>query len=165
MACSPHSQEPPLLISKPGEYYEGSSMIRNKVSKVILLGYILFTVALNVSPMILRGLEYRTSESVPVTSEQQPLEEPATMTHTVDSNGHTHWFANLYSSAHGTDSITTVQHIYVVGVMADWLDIMNSLETFRDVFDMTMMALLVVALLMRSLGNLTRDPTPNWINS
>lgn len=164
MAGGLHSQEPPLLISKPGEYYGGSNMIRNKVSKVILLGYILFTVALNVSPMILRALEYRTSESVPETSKQQPLEEPATMTHNVDSNGHTHWFANLYSSAHGTDSITTVQHIYVVGVMADWLDIMNSLETFRDIFDIAMMPLLV-ALLVRLLGNLTKAPTPNWINS
>jgi predicted cobalt transporter CbtA len=56
-------------------------MIRNKVSKLILLGYILFMVALNVSPMILRALEYKTSEPVPKNSEQQPLEEPATMTH------------------------------------------------------------------------------------
>ena len=103
-------------------------------------------------------LEYRRSESVPVTSAQQPLEQPSTMTHTVDSSGHTDWFANLYSSAHGSDSITTVQHIYVVGVMADWLGIMNSLETFRDIFDIAMMSLLVV-LLARLLGNLA-GPRP-----
>jgi predicted cobalt transporter CbtA len=138
-------------------------MIRNKASKLILLGYILFMVALNVCPMILRALEYKTSEPVPKNSEQQPLEEPATMTHMVDSNGETHWFANLYSSAHGTDSVTTVQNIYVVGVMADWLDIMNSLQTFTDIFDIAMMPLLVV-LLVRLLGNLTKAPTPNWID-
>jgi hypothetical protein len=139
-------------------------MIKNRISKAILLGLILFTVVLNVAPMVLRALEYRTSESVPETSERQPLEEPATMTHTVDSNGHTHWFANLYSSAHGTDSITTVQHIYVVGVMADWLDIMNSLETLRDIFDIAMTPLLL-ALLMTLLSSFTGRSTPNWINS
>lgn len=70
------------------------------------------------------------------------------MTRTVDMNGHTHYIVNVFSSAHGTDSINWVQHIYIVGVVADWVDIINGLETVRDIFDM--MALLMVLLMIAS---------------
>lgn len=130
-------------------------MIRGKISKVILLGLILFTIVVNVSPMILRALEYRTGESVPKISEQQPVEKPATMTYTVDSTGVTpvtNYVVNLYDAGHGTDSINWVQHVYVIGVIADWVDIVNGLETLREIYDAAMMPLLLV-LLMSLQGN------------
>jgi hypothetical protein len=121
-------------------------MIHDRFARLAVLGWILFTAFLNVSPLVLHGLEYRAFESVPQPFQQPPPEEPATATYTVDSSGHKLWAVTVHLSMHISDSVRLVQHIYLFGAMADWLEILDSLDTLRHLYNVAMMPFLLVFL-------------------
>ncbi len=142
--------------------FVSKSMIRNSITRALLLGWILYTVALNVGPSILRALEYRTYESVAEAVPRQPAEQPSTEMYAIENDGHKNWIVNVPLSVHITNSVKVIRHIYVFGVIADWLELLDSLDTLRDIYDiiaMPLMLSLIVILLTKS-----KKLAPTWID-
>lgn len=83
-------------------------------------------------------------------------------TFTVDSNGHKHWSVTVYQPIAISESATAVRHSYILGLLADWLDALNAVETFREIYDILMIPFLLCGILL--LFSSRRRVPVVWIN-
>jgi hypothetical protein len=107
--------------------------------------------AISVGSFVFRSLEYQTHITYDVRT-LVPATPPPTETYSIDKEGHKH--NNVTISLiilYSTDSITTVHHIYLFGQLADWLEVLDTIDTINDVYGrtVTLSVLLVLALYSR----------------
>lgn len=133
--------------------------MKRRVRNFLLVQILL--VGMSLVPTALRILAYQSSSPTEVPITPHPSNPPAQTTHTVDSAGHIDWVVKLYDSAYGTESVSWVRHIYILGVAADWVDSVNTAKDINDVYHAVL--LLEAAAFLLLIGPAVAPAKPHFL--
>jgi hypothetical protein len=87
----------------------------------------------NAGPVILHALEYRTIETQREEAPPASVPVPPTTSYTVDEAGHKDWIVTITEQFSISASLKVVRHIYLFGILADWLGVLDSIWQMKDI--------------------------------